>query len=109
GVGVPQSRLLRRDLRLRLLELCSVLILLDREEKVAFLHSRSVRERNLLEVAFYPRYETHGVGGSRVSGEVQKISDSLTDGFGDGHCRRRRRVARVAATSGGNTHDSWER
>jgi hypothetical protein len=88
---VAEGRLLRGDLRLGLLELCLVLLGLDREEEVALLHLRAVREVHLLEIALDARDERDRVRRGGVAGELEVARDRLTHGLRDRHRRRRGR------------------
>ena len=88
-VGVPQSCLLRCQLGLRLLQLCLVLVLLNREEQVALLDPGAVREVIFFEIPFHSRDKGNRVSWRGVAGKVEVVGDGLGDGFGDGHRRRR--------------------
>ena len=70
GLRIEQRRLLQLELRLRLLQLRLVLVLLDRDQEIALLDQRAIREMQLVQEAHDLRDELHLVHGCSVAGDL---------------------------------------
>ena len=79
------------DLRLRLQQLILVLVLLDREQKIAFFHRLAVLVVNLLEIALDASDQLDIVDRRGVAGDLDIIGHRLQSRQ---HDRDRRRCAR---------------
>ena len=65
------------DLRLRLLQLILVLVLLDREQKVALFDELAVLVMDLFEIALDARDKLDGVHRGGVAGDHHIVGDTL--------------------------------
>ncbi len=88
GAGIDQRRFRRRHLRLRLDQLCLVLVLLDREQQVALLDQRAIGKMDRVEIALDAGDQLDRIDRRGIAGQFDIIGDRLGPGLDDRHLRR---------------------
>ena len=100
GLGLFQRRLGARFGRLRLLKLEPIGLGLDREQRGAFLHERTVLIIDRLQHALYPRHQIDRLDRRGIAGRLQIAGNGALHRERDIDRRRRRRHERVLLAAG---------